>query len=63
LFLILPYLSVLISNLVITLYTMIAIRFEEAKLIKEFGEEYRIYRKQVPMILPGFRKILRPPKL
>ena len=47
-----PYLSLLIANIVITLYTLIALRFEEQKLIAEFGEEYRMYQREVPMILP-----------
>jgi len=47
-----PYLSLLIANLVITIYTLIALKFEEAKLIAEFGDEYRQYQKTVPMILP-----------
>lgn len=51
-----PHLSLLIANAAITLYTLIALRFEEEKLIAEFGEEYRNYQKEVPMILPGLRR-------
>jgi len=51
-----PYLSLLIANVVITLYTLIALRFEEQKLLAEFGEEYRIYQQQVPMILPRIKR-------
>ena len=51
-FLIKPLLSVLLVNTVITLYTLIAIRFEEQKLIELYGKEYEDYRKRVPMILP-----------
>ena len=47
-----PYLSLLIANIIITLYTLIALKFEEEKLIAEFGEEYRTYQREVPMILP-----------
>jgi methanethiol S-methyltransferase len=47
-----PYLSLLIANIIITLYTLIALKFEEEKLIAEFGEEYRMYQREVPMILP-----------
>jgi protein-S-isoprenylcysteine O-methyltransferase Ste14 len=50
-----PYFSLLIANAVITLYTLIALKFEEQKLLAEFGEEYRTYQKEVPMILPGFK--------
>ncbi|WP_066401480.1 methyltransferase family protein [Flavisolibacter tropicus] len=47
-----PHWSLLIANSVITIYTLIAIRFEEQKLIEEFGEAYITYQKKVPMILP-----------
>jgi protein-S-isoprenylcysteine O-methyltransferase Ste14 len=47
-----PYFSLLISNLIITIYTLIGIKLEENKLIEEFGEDYVQYRKQVPMIFP-----------
>lgn len=47
-----PYLSLLIANIIITLYTLIALKFEEDKLLIEFGEEYRMYQREVPMILP-----------
>ena len=53
-FIVLPYLSLLICNLVVTIYTLIGIRFEEAKLEKEFGESYKQYKAQVPMIIPSF---------
>jgi protein-S-isoprenylcysteine O-methyltransferase Ste14 len=48
-----PYPSLLIANLIITIYTLIGIRFEENKLEKEFGEAYRAYKKEVPMIIPN----------
>ena len=53
LWLIFPSLSLLISNSVITVYTLIGIQFEEQKLVKEFGERYMEYKKRVPMIIPG----------
>lgn len=52
LFFILPLLSILISNLVITIYTILAIPLEEKKLVKEFGSQYLDYRKKVPALLP-----------
>ncbi|MFN2458629.1 MAG: isoprenylcysteine carboxylmethyltransferase family protein [Chitinophagaceae bacterium] len=52
LFIIMPYLSLLISNIIITVYTLIGIGFEEKKLEEEFGESYKAYKKQVPKILP-----------
>ena len=54
-FVMFPWLSLLISNTIITLYTLLAIRYEEQKLAAEFGEDYRMYRDQVPRILPSFR--------
>ena len=51
-----PYLSLFIANLTITLYTLFALRFEEQKLLAEFGEEYKTYQQEVPMIIPRFRK-------
>lgn len=48
-----PYLSLLIANIIITLYTLIALKFEEDKLLIEFGEEYRQYQREVPMIWPS----------
>ena len=56
LWLVYPYLSLFIANLVITIYTLIALRFEEKKLLAEFGEEYRTYQREVPMILPWIKK-------
>lgn len=55
LWLIYPYLSLLIANIIITAYTLIALRFEEAKLLLEFGEEYRTYQREVPKILPRIK--------
>lgn len=54
-FLYLPLLQLLIMNVVITAYTLIAIRFEEKKLIRLYGEEYENYRRKVPMILPRLK--------
>lgn len=56
LWIMLPYASLLIANTIITAYTLIGIRLEEEKLMKEYGEEYRKYRQTVPMLLP-FLKI------
>ena len=47
-----PVLSLLIANLIITIYTVIAIRFEEEKLVSEFGEQYQRYQKTVPKLIP-----------
>jgi protein-S-isoprenylcysteine O-methyltransferase Ste14 len=52
LFLLLPYLSLLIANTIITVYTLIGIGLEERKLINEFGESYLKYRSAVPKLIP-----------
>lgn len=51
-----PYPSLLISNTIITVYTIMGISLEEEKLIGEFGEDYRRYRREVPMLLPQFSR-------
>ncbi|MFZ1162932.1 methanethiol S-methyltransferase [Mycobacterium sp.] len=35
-------------------YIVLAVRFEERDLTRVFGEEYRDYRRRVPMLVPGF---------
>ena len=47
-----PLLSVFLSNTIITVYTLIGIRFEEKKLVAEFGDAYKAYQRKVPMIIP-----------
>lgn len=42
-----------------TLYILIALQFEERDLVAHYGEEYREYKKQVPMLLPLPRKTAR----
>ena len=51
-FLLLPLLSLLISNAIITIYTLVGIELEEKKLILEFGEDYRQYKNRVPRLIP-----------
>lgn len=52
LFIVVPYLSLLIANIIITTYTLIGIRMEELKLQIEFGDSYKQYQQEVPMIIP-----------
>jgi protein-S-isoprenylcysteine O-methyltransferase Ste14 len=52
LLILIPTWSVLIADAIITIYTLIGLRFEEQKLVREFGEKYLEYKRQVPMILP-----------
>jgi protein-S-isoprenylcysteine O-methyltransferase Ste14 len=51
-----PVLSLFISDIIITAYTLIGIRLEEQKLENEFGEAYRQYRRDVPMIIPRLKR-------
>ena len=55
LFIFLPFTSLVISNFIITVYTLIGIRFEEEKLVKEFGQPYEEYKKTVTMIIPSLK--------
>jgi protein-S-isoprenylcysteine O-methyltransferase Ste14 len=55
LFLIFPFMGNLIACVIITVYTLIGIRMEEKKLVIEFGEEYKSYAHQTPMLIPTFR--------
>ena len=56
LWLLLPTWSYLITNLVITIYTLIGIQLEEQKLVDEFGVRYQNYQKSVPKLLPWTAK-------
>lgn len=42
----------LVSCVLITLYFAVGSRLEERKLVAEFGEPYRRYRRRVPALLP-----------
>lgn len=52
LFLLLPFLSLLITNIVITVYTIVGMRFEEKKLLLAFGDAYANYMQNVRALLP-----------
>lgn len=55
LFFIFPMLDNLIAVVLLTLYVLIGIGFEEKKLVKEFGKKYEEYILNVPMLIPGFK--------
>jgi len=52
LWLLFPWLSLCISNSIITVYTIIGARLEEKKLERVFGADYTSYRKKTPMFIP-----------
>ena len=54
-FILYPSISFLICSCIITIYTLIALKYEEQKLIEEFGNDYIQYRKKVPLIIPKLR--------
>lgn len=47
-----PYLNNLIAVILLTLYVIVGIRFEEKKLVTEFGTQYLDYMKKVPALIP-----------
>ena len=55
LFLLMPSISNLIADVVLTVYVLIGIRLEEQKLLLEYGEQYEQYSKKVPKLIPKFR--------
>jgi protein-S-isoprenylcysteine O-methyltransferase Ste14 len=47
-----PNVGNLISVSLMIVYFIIGIRFEEKKLIKQFGKDYEDYKKSTPMLVP-----------
>ena len=45
--------------LVVTAYVLVAVQLEERDLVNTFGEKYRSYRRQVPMLIPFTRRAAR----
>ncbi|MBR9999911.1 MAG: isoprenylcysteine carboxylmethyltransferase family protein, partial [Cyclobacteriaceae bacterium] len=54
-----PSLTNLIMGMILVLYFITGIYFEEKKLVIEFGEKYIRYKGQVPALLPSWKKIFR----
>jgi protein-S-isoprenylcysteine O-methyltransferase Ste14 len=44
--------STMIGNIILTLYLIVGTVLEERKLVREFGEDYRRYQKQISMLFP-----------
>lgn len=59
LFFLFPLLYNLIAAIAITIYVLIGIRWEEKKLLLEYGEEYRQYAGRVPKLIPKLKWDLR----
>lgn len=55
LFFIFPLLNNLIAVVLLTLYVLIGISFEEKKLIKDFGGKYDEYISKVPKLIPDLK--------
>jgi protein-S-isoprenylcysteine O-methyltransferase Ste14 len=51
-FILIPNISVLITDVIITVYTLIGLNFEEKKLEKHFGDSYKLYKQRVPALIP-----------
>jgi protein-S-isoprenylcysteine O-methyltransferase Ste14 len=56
LFLAVPTDAMLVIGVVSTVYIYIGTVLEERKLTQQFGEDYRLYQRNVPMLLPFFRR-------
>ena len=50
-----PSVKFLVVSLIATLYLYFGTKLEEQKLLLEFGEEYRSYRKKVGMLIPWLK--------
>ena len=45
--------SAILVNAILSAYLIIGTVLEEKKLIREFGDEYRVYQNRVPMFIPS----------
>lgn len=44
--------SALLANAILTTYLLVGARLEESKLVREFGDRYRTYQREVSMLIP-----------
>ena len=51
-----PQFSNLIMLISLFIYLPFGIYFEEKKLIEQFGDDYRTYRKTTPALIPNFKR-------
>ncbi len=51
-FLVLPLDAVLVMAIISTIYLFVGSKLEERKLTQQFGDAYRSYQENVPMLLP-----------
>jgi len=56
LFLFNPKVLMLATFVCVVVYILIGIQLEERKLEKEFGDQYREYKKKVPMLIPRWKR-------
>ena len=49
-------LNLLTIFMLLTIYLVVGAKLEEKRLLEEFGDEYRAYQAQVPMLLPFPRR-------
>jgi protein-S-isoprenylcysteine O-methyltransferase Ste14 len=52
-------LSDVVANAVLTAYVIIGTMLEERKLVLEFGDPYVQYQKEVPMLIPFTKRIVK----
>ena len=55
-FILFPLLNNLIACLVMNIYILIGIQWEEKQLLIEFGDSYSAYAKKVPSLIPKLRR-------
>ena len=49
----------LLSRMLLTAYLLLGTLLEEQRLIEELGDQYRVYRRTVPMLIPWPRHLRR----